>query len=190
MSCSIWVSIVDNEAHYLMVLMEGIFGRITFVAKVLCQKSTSPDARLHLGAAHDHLLVYATDPAQVTFNHLKLSAEQHSNYKNPDKDSRGPWTSTDFTAQGWRPNQMYKITTPGGTEYDPPEGRCWGNIESAYMKLKEDNRLWVWKRWERPPKDKKFLVRVRGDKLLDVVDERRGRPQPRGEKGDHRTIWS
>ena len=37
-------------------------------------------------------------------------------FGDPDNDPLGPWASTDFSAQGWRPNQMYKIKTPGGVE--------------------------------------------------------------------------
>ncbi len=123
---SIWVTIDDNEAHYLKVIMDEIFGRKNFVANVLWQKRTSPDARIQLGAAHDHMLVYAKDPHKVQFQKIQLSEEQSKTFKNPDNDSKGPWASTDFTAQGWRPNQMYKIITPGGAEYEPPPGRCWG----------------------------------------------------------------
>jgi adenine-specific DNA-methyltransferase len=139
---AVWINIDDNEAHYLKVLLDEVFGRKNFVANVLWQKRTSPDARIQLGASHDHILVYAKDKAAATFNKLKLSPEQASQYRNPDDDARGPWASTDFTAQGWRPNQMYQITTPSGTVYDPPDGRCWSNIESEYKKLVADKRLW------------------------------------------------
>ncbi|MFO1212588.1 MAG: site-specific DNA-methyltransferase [Paenacidovorax caeni] len=35
---SIWVTIDDNEAHYLKVLMDEVFGRGNFVANVACMK--------------------------------------------------------------------------------------------------------------------------------------------------------
>ena len=130
---SIWITIDDNEGHYLKVLCDEVFGRGNFVANVLWQKRTSPESRLRLGAAHDHILVYGKVASKINFNRLPLSADQAKTYKNPDKDTRGPWTSTDFTAQGWRPNQMYKIRTPGGAEYEPPPGRCWSNIEKEFM---------------------------------------------------------
>jgi adenine-specific DNA-methyltransferase len=37
---SIWVTIDDNEAHYLKVLMDEVFGRKNFVANVIWQKNT------------------------------------------------------------------------------------------------------------------------------------------------------
>src|SRR6266542_1621239 len=38
---SLWVSIDDNEAHYLKVLLDEIFSRRYFIAEVIWQKRTS-----------------------------------------------------------------------------------------------------------------------------------------------------
>lgn len=139
---SLWITIDDNEAHYLKVLCDEIFGRGNFVANVVWQKRTSPESRLTLGAAHDHILVYARSIGCISFKKLSLSDEQTRNYKNPDNDPRGPWTSTDFTAQGWRPNQMYSLETTAGVTYEPPAGRCWANIEPEFKRLLSDERIW------------------------------------------------
>ncbi|MCA3309273.1 MAG: site-specific DNA-methyltransferase [Roseomonas sp.] len=154
---SIWVSIDDNEGHYLKVIMDEVFGRGNFVANVVWQKRTSPEARVVLGTAHDDILVYAKNAGTLALNKLIRTDEQTGNFKNPDKDLRGPWASSDFTAQGWRPNQMYKIISPGGVVFDPPPGRCWGNIESAFDKLKADNRIWFGKDGTARPRVKTFL---------------------------------
>ena len=159
---SLWITIDDNEAHYLKVLCDEIFGRTNFVANVLWQKRTSPEARLQLGAAHDHLIVYARKANAINFNKLSLSEAQRRNYKNPDNDSRGPWASTDFTAQGWRPNQMYKLVTTTGTEYEPPPGRCWANIEPEFNRLCADNRMWFGKDGTARPRIKNFLSDTKG----------------------------
>ena len=45
---NIWISIDDNEGHYLKVIMDEIFGRKNFIANVLWQKRTSPESRLSL----------------------------------------------------------------------------------------------------------------------------------------------
>ncbi|MDX9945054.1 MAG: site-specific DNA-methyltransferase [Azonexus sp.] len=154
---SIWVSIDDNEAHYLKVVMDEIFGRGNFVANVVWQKRTSPDARLFIGDAHDHVLLYAKSREKFALNRIALSAEQAAQFKNPDSDPRGPWTSTDFTAQGWRPNQMYTIATPSGVEYEPPPGRCWANIQSEFKRLLIEERLWFGKEGNARPRVKSFL---------------------------------
>ncbi len=159
---SIWVTIDDNEGHYLKVLMDEVFGRGNFVANVVWQKRTSPDARIQLGAAHDHVMVFAKHIDKAAFNSLKLSAEQAKNFKNPDSDPRGAWSSTDFTAQGWRPNQMYEIVTPNGTRYSPPAGRCWGNVELAFMRLSTEQRMWFGKDGGGRPRVKNYLSENEG----------------------------
>jgi adenine-specific DNA-methyltransferase len=159
---SLWITIDDNEAHYLKVLCDEIFGRRNFVVNALWQKRTSPDARLHIGDAHDHLLVYSKNKVEFSLNRLSLSSEQASQFKNPDDDPRGAWASTDFTAQGWRPNQMYKITSPSGVEYEPPAGRCWSNIEPEFIKLLADGRLWFGKDGAARPRVKNFLSEHEG----------------------------
>ncbi len=158
---SLWISIDDNEAHYLKVLCDEIFGRQNFIANVVWQKRTSPDARLGLGAAHDHILVYAKDARSLKLNKLQ-SLEKTRGYSNPDSDPRGPWASTDFTAQGWRPNQMYTITTPSGAAYSPPEGRCWANVESVFNKLVEERRIWFGKSGKARPRVKSYQSENRG----------------------------
>lgn len=159
---SIWVTIDDNEGHYLKVLMDEVFGRGNFVANVLWQKRTSPDARIQLGAAHDHVMVFAKNIGKAAFNPLKLSSEQAKNFKNPDSDPNGAWSSTDFTAQGWRPNQMYEIVTPNGTRYTPPAGRCWGNVEPAFMRLRAEQRMWFGKDGGGRPRVKNYLSENEG----------------------------
>jgi len=159
---SLWITIDDNECHYLKVLCDEVFGRKNFVVNVLWQKRTSPDARLPIGDAHDHILLYANNREKFSLNKLGLTDDQRNAFKNPDNDPKGPWTSTDFTAQGWRPNQMYKITSPGGIVYEPPQSRCWANIESEYRRLRIENRLWFGKDSSARPRVKNYLSEHEG----------------------------
>ena len=39
---SIWVTIDDNEGHYLKVIMDEVFGRRNFVASLIWEKADSP----------------------------------------------------------------------------------------------------------------------------------------------------
>ena len=111
---SLWMTLDDNESHRARQILDEIFGEECFVANVVWQKRTSPEARLPLGAAHDNLVVYSKRPNAHRFNKLTLTEKQVGEFANPDDDPRGPWVSTDLTAQGYRPNQMYGISTPSG----------------------------------------------------------------------------
>jgi adenine-specific DNA-methyltransferase len=162
---SIWVSIDDNEGHYLKVVMDEIFGRRNFVVNVIWQKRIGPDNRISLGDAHDHIHVYGKDrdKFRATTNRIPLTESQRSQFRNPDNDPRGPWTSSsNFSAQGYRPNQMYEITTPGGAVHSPPQGRCWVTVESEYLRLKEEGRMWFGSDGMGMPRKKTYLDEHQG----------------------------
>lgn len=158
---AIFISIDDNEVAQLRLLMDEIFGRNRFLANILWQKRTSPDGRLNLGDAHEHILAYSLS-GHENLNRVPLSEDQKKAYKNPDNDKRGPWVSTDFTAQGHRPNQLYTITTPSGVQYEPPEDRCWANIEDEFNRLNDDKRIWFGKNQDGRPRIKNFLSEHEG----------------------------
>jgi adenine-specific DNA-methyltransferase len=162
---SIWINLDDNEAHYCKVLCDEVFGRSGFVATVLWQKRTSPDFRAPLGAGHDYILVFAKDANlfRSRANKIPKSDAQRALFKNPDNDPKGPWVSTDFTAQGYRPNQMYEIKTPSGRVFKPPTGTCWKNVESVYLQLVAEGRIWFGRDGNAMPRRKTYLSESEGN---------------------------
>ena len=162
----IFVSIDDNEVHNLRLLMNEIFGEENFVASIVWQKRTSPDARYNLGAAHDYILVFSKylEALKPTLNKVALTSERINDYKNPDDDPRGPWASVDITGQTGHAtsSQFYMITTPTGTEYEPPVGRCWALAEQTFKDLCNDNRIWFGADGNSRPRKKVFLSEVDG----------------------------
>lgn len=156
---AIFISIDDIEQHNLRVLLDEVFGPDNFVANIIWQKRTSPDSRVVLGAGHDFIVSYAKnfDEFYQTVKKLELSDTQKEQFKNPDDDPLGPWVSSDFTAQGYRPNQVYQITTPAGKKYSPPDGKCWKNIEPVYKKLLKEGRMWFGADGKGMPRRKTYL---------------------------------
>ena len=168
---SIWISIDDHEAHYLKVIMDEIFGRKRFeyarnyfIANVIWQTRTSPDARLSLGAAHNHIFVYAKDPDKINLKKIPLSGDRANKFKNPDNDPRGSWASTDLSGQTGHatPNQFYTIITPSGKIFPPPPGRCWALNESTFYNLVNEKRIWFGKNGNSRPRVKRYLSEVEG----------------------------
>lgn len=170
---SIWVSIDDNEGHYLKALMDEVFSRRNFVANVIWEKKYAPQNNaLWLSDSHDHVLVLAKNKDIWRPNPLPRSDEMDARYKNPDNDSRGPWKASDFTISltgGQRGAQfartgvsenIYEITTPSGRKLKPARGRCWAASPSRYEELKADNRLWFGETGNNVPALKRFLTEV------------------------------
>lgn len=161
---AIFISIDDNESANLRKICDEVFGAGCFVAQAVWQKRTSPDMRKRFSTGHEYVLAYMKSSGSVdtAINLLPLSANDASAYKNPDNDPRGPWVSSDFTAQGFRPNQMYEIHTPGGAVYTPPEGTCWKNVESEYLRQAEEGRFWYGKDGRGMPRRKTYLSEREG----------------------------
>lgn len=162
---SIWVNIGDEEVHYLKVLMDKIFAD-GFIANVLWQKRTSPDSRISLGGAHDHILVFTKDLNNFknNVNKLPLSEARKADFKNPDNDKRGSWVSVDMTGQLGHAtsSQFYEITLPSGKKVIPPEGRCWAVSQSRFEELRNDNRIWFGINGDGRPRFKNYLSESEG----------------------------
>lgn len=161
---SLWITIDDNEAHYLKVLCDEIFGRQNFVASNIWQKRYSRENREAIGDAHDYVLLFAKDAERfkAARNRVPISEEQAKIYKNPNNHPRGRWRPIPMTAQGYRPNQMYEIVAPGGAVHRPPEGRCWSTIEREFLKLREAGRIYFGKDGNSQPNIIRFLDEVEG----------------------------
>ena len=158
----IFISIDDSEQANLHIVCNEIFGANNFIETLVWQKRTSPDARKKLSNGHEYILIYAKNAQLDSFNLLDIEGKDAEKFKNPDNDPRGPWVSSDFTAQGWRPNQMYEIVTPSGMKMKPPEGRCWRHLESVYNTLLSEGRLWFGADGCGVPRKKTYLKEKEG----------------------------
>jgi adenine-specific DNA-methyltransferase len=158
---SIWITIDDNEVHYLKVLCDEIFGRTNFVANMVWEKRTSRENRRVFSFNHDHLLVYGKTKAEFerVRNPLGLSSEVLSRYKNLDNDPRGAWQSVSANAQAGHatPSQFYRLTLPSGREIDPPKGRCWLYTKERMEREIAAGNVWFGVNGDNAPRIKKFL---------------------------------
>jgi adenine-specific DNA-methyltransferase len=159
---SIWVTMDDNEAHYLKVLMDEIFGRKNFVANVIWQKRFSPNSTAqYISDSHDHILVYARTKASWRRNLLPREESQNASYKNPDNDPRGPWTSGDLSARNSYSLGIYPIEAPSGRVIaGPPKGMYWRVSKEKFGELDKDHRIWWGKDGNNVPRLKRFLTDV------------------------------
>jgi adenine-specific DNA-methyltransferase len=158
---SLWITIDDNECHYLKVLCDEVFGRHNFVANVIWEKRTSRENRRVFSFNHDHILVYAKEKTRFeqVRNPLGLSDEVLSRYKNPDNDHRGPWQSVSANAQAGHgtATQFYSLRLPSGRTIDPPKGRCWLYTREKMQREVEAGNIWFGADGDNTPRVKKFL---------------------------------
>ena len=56
---SIWITIDDNEGHYLKVICDEVFGRKKFVGSIVWENFYGRSNAAALSPAHNHILVYS-----------------------------------------------------------------------------------------------------------------------------------
>lgn len=162
-SGSIWITLDDNEAHYLKVLCDEVFGRKQFVSTISWQKRTSPaNDAIFFSRDHDHIFVYAKNIESWRPNRILFGEAQQSNYKNPDNDSRGPWNSAAYTcakSASERPNLYYPIVNPNtGEEIWPKKTRVWAYGPETHAENVANNMIyWGASGSSSSPRIKKFL---------------------------------
>jgi adenine-specific DNA-methyltransferase len=167
---SIWISIDDDESHYLKVMCDEIFGRQNFVANVIWEKKFSPqnDAKW-LSDSHDHILVYAKKKELWRPFLLPRTEAMDERYKNPDNDSRGVWTSSDLTVKTYSEANDYPISLPSGRIVKATQSRCWAISKNKFEELVADNRIWFGETGNNMPRLKRFLSEVQEGSVSKTI---------------------
>ncbi|MFV5492732.1 site-specific DNA-methyltransferase [Acinetobacter towneri] len=174
---SIWITLDDNESHYLKVLCDEVFGRKNFVSNVVWQKKSSPSNDANwISDNHDHILVYAKNKQIWRPNKLERTDAQNAIYKNSDEFDgvdesgvfygRGTWFAGDMTVKTISENALYEITTPTGRVVKPAEGRAWVYSKEKFEELLADNRITFGKTGNNKPCIKRFLIEVESSKIV------------------------
>jgi adenine-specific DNA-methyltransferase len=155
---SIWITIDDNEAHYLKVLCDELFGRGCFVASFIWRKVDSPnDNKVAITPDHEYVLCFSKSPQAARF---KQRSDQSilAAYRPPDAESGRPYRDRLLKKNGKsslradRPSMFFPITAPDGSEVLPihDDGReaRWAMGRSAVDDLIRKGEL-IWKKRER-----------------------------------------
>ena len=157
---SMWITIDDNEAHYLKVLCDEVFGRTNFVANVVWQKkyTVANDAKW-LAESHDHVLVYALDKEAWRPYRLERSESMDARYRNPDNHPKGPWKATPLYAKrpGSEKERAFSYTFKNGVVWSPPRGTSPRFPAEKLRQLDENNEIWFGADGTATPARKTFL---------------------------------
>ena len=160
---SIWVTIDDNEGHYLKVLMDEVFGRGNFVATFAWEKDKGRRNDTDISSAHDHVLLFARERRiwSQKRNLLVRTEAQTARYKNPDNDPRGPWLQGDNgTAKSGSEALRFEITLPSGRVVVPPSGNYWRFAKTTLESAVAEGRAYFGKDGNRLPIIKRYLSDV------------------------------
>lgn len=175
---TIWISIDDDEGHYLKNLCDEIFGRDNFINTCIWQKKhTRANDTKWFSDNHDFILVYAKNKEKWRPNLLPRTEKNTDGYKNLDNDPRGPWSSMPLQAKSGTDTNFKHIFSNGVT-WSPPSGRFSAFSHESLEEMEKDDRIWFGKNGNNVPRYKKFLSEVQ-DGLVPLTI------WPRNEVGDN-----
>ena len=168
---SLWITIDDNEAHYLKVMGDEVFGRSNFIHNVVWEKVfASKNSSQFFSANHDHILLFGKNKEAWKRNLLPRSEESITDYKNPDNDPRGPWISVALSARNFYSLGSWSTVTPNGRPIDgPPKGRYWTVSPTKFDELCSDNRITWGKDGGGIPRRKVFLSEVQSGMVPTTI---------------------
>ncbi len=137
----IFLSIDDNEQANLKLLCDDVFGAENIIGTILWKKKTNGNNMGIIPPVHDYILAYARDIERVGEIGYDFTDEYfRQTFSNPDHDPRGPWTTTDLSANHKGP--YFKITNPvTGQEFFPPDGRYWVFNEKEVLHRIKEGRI-------------------------------------------------
>lgn len=161
---SIWITVDDNESHYLKVLLDEVFGRQNFVANVVWEKVYTPKSNGRgMSSDHDHVLVASKSPAWLErgWNLIPRSEEQEGRFKNPDKDPNGPWRTYPLDVrtedEARREKYRYEVVLPSGRPVRPAPGRHWALPHEEFLRQREAGEIYFGKDGDAMPTRKVYL---------------------------------
>ncbi|MBX3648552.1 MAG: site-specific DNA-methyltransferase [Rhodocyclaceae bacterium] len=160
---SLWMTIDDNEAHYLKVLCDEIFGRANFVSSFAWEKDKGRRNDTDISSAHDHVLLFVKnrDVWRKIRNPLPRTEAQKARYRNTDNDPRGPWLQGDNgTAKSGGESLLYPITLPSGRVVTPPKGNYWRFSKDNFENARKEGRVYFGADGNGMPLIKRYLTEV------------------------------
>ena len=154
---SIWVSIDDNEGHYLKVLMDEVFSRNNFTATFVWQKVDSPnDNKPPITPDHEFILCYERTKDTAGFRKMGDRSLLEA-YGSADENGR-LYRDRLLKKNGKnslrsdRPSMFFPLTAPDGSEvfpiHDDSREARWSHSKVGIDKADNEHRL-IWKQRER-----------------------------------------
>ncbi len=136
----LFVSIDDNEAPHLRMMLDEIFGEHNFIGQAIWVNRITPnDAAANFATDHEYILIYAKDKRLCRFKGI---SKDLSNYRNKDQDARGPWMPDNPSAASGDDSYRFPITNPNtGQQYLPPKGRYWAFAHARVPEWTKSGKL-------------------------------------------------
>ena len=142
----IFVSIDDNELDNVIKVCKDVFGEQNYEACITWRRRTNQpnDKSKMIAKVAENIVVFSRNSNVLSerkaFHGVPLSPERKSEYKNPDNDIKGAWSTNPWKAAVGRGGTKYSITTPTGMVFNET---WYGNSETFSELCKAGRVYWT-----------------------------------------------
>ena len=141
-------SLDDNESYYLNCLLNTSRIGLNKIGEFIWRtRNTDNRIKTNLSVDHEYIYIYSPPCSGIVGREI-----DRSDFKNPDNDPRGPYTTDPLTGKANandRPNLHYTITNPQtGDVYPPDPDFGWITDQSGFQLLLSQNLVY----WPANPK--------------------------------------
>ncbi|RHZ37533.1 site-specific DNA-methyltransferase [endosymbiont GvMRE of Glomus versiforme] len=128
----------ERELFRLGMILDEVFGESNRIAIINWQKLGGPKTYTHVSPATEYILVYSKNLEKTETGLMPRSDNYLKQFKNPDKDPRGPWIVGDSGSQTPTFSMVYAIQNPfTGNLCEPPTGSHWRFAKSRMKEFLE-----------------------------------------------------
>lgn len=177
----ILISIDDCEQDNLRRLCDEVFGRRNFIDTLIWKKRYGGGAKeKYFVSLHEYVLVYCKNIDMLNELYVPLSnesAERYYSKRDSKYETRGGYRTHPLEAgkaMDARPNLIYPIPAPDGTQIFPRKQWLWGK-ERAYEALKNDELEITQGKEGWVVSSKQYLREedgsIRPAKMLSIIDD-------------------
>ncbi|MDD9868603.1 MAG: site-specific DNA-methyltransferase [Gammaproteobacteria bacterium] len=158
----IFVSIDDNEAHNLRLVMNEIFGEENFVACFSWRRTDNQPNIGNVARIKEYVLCFSRNESSLKFNKMQLTERAKKEYRY--SDDRGLFRRA-ILLDKTRGRHVYSVTTPSGMTLDGP----WMIKEDEFNKLLKSNGIYWTSGKQEQPYGKTYLEDSAGQITSDFL---------------------
>ncbi len=164
----IFVSIDDNEQHYLRMLMDEIFGEENFFAVLTRRamhtvRNSSKDFNLNA----DYTLVYGKEKSwfgEDKSRYIRQIVDKSARYRHDDNDGKGKYKLDPLSARNYY--EPYTFTFENGVKWSPPSGSYPRYSQDTLRRMEREGRVDF---AGKEPRVKRYLSEVQEGQPPDVI---------------------
>ena len=155
----IFISVDDNEQHYLRMLMDEILGEQNFFA-VLTRRAmhTVRNSSKDFNHNSDYVLAYAKEKdwfGESKDRYIRQTVDKSSNYPYDDNDGRGKYKLDPIHARNYY--TPYEFVFANGTTWSAPSGRFPSYSQDSLLQMEKEGRIDF---GGNEPRAKRYLAQV------------------------------